>query len=96
MPDLIELQHRTQTLAGADCQLRRHEPLSLLGYDLLCDKNRAAAAWQALIAAGAQPAGLEAYHTLRIEAGTPVYGLDIDERYRNLPYVCVYSGPVRR
>ena len=23
------------------------------------------------------------------------YGLDIDERYRNLPYVCVYEGPER-
>ena len=21
------------------------------------------------------------------------YGLDVDERYRNLPYVCVYEGP---
>src|SRR4029077_577828 len=46
-------------------------------------KNRAAAVWQALIAGGAQPAGLQAYHTLRIEAGTPVYGLDIDDS--NLP-----------
>jgi folate-binding protein YgfZ len=29
--------------------------------------------------AGARPAGLEAYNVLRIEAGTPVYGPDIDE-----------------
>ncbi|MGH9010604.1 MAG: hypoxanthine phosphoribosyltransferase, partial [Acidimicrobiia bacterium] len=21
------------------------------------------------------------------------YGLDVDERYRNLPYVCEYAGP---
>ena len=39
--------------------------------------------WQVLRAAGGQPAGLRAYHQLRVEAGTPVYGVDIDET--NLP-----------
>ena len=24
------------------------------------------------------------------------YGLDVGERYRNLPYVCVYQGPAER
>src|SRR5207244_7503068 len=43
----------------------------------------AAAVWQALLAGGARPAGIEAYNALRIEAGTPVYGLDIDDT--NLP-----------
>ena len=28
---------------------------------------------------GAKPAGLDAYETLRIEAGSPVYGIDVDE-----------------
>lgn len=83
LPDLIELQHTTQTLAGAQCQLRRHEPLGLLGYDLLCDKDRAADVWQALVVGGARPAGLEAFHMLRVEAGTPIYGRDIDDS--NLP-----------
>jgi folate-binding protein YgfZ len=31
------------------------------------------------MAAGVRPAGLETYHTLRVEAGTPLYGVDIDE-----------------
>jgi glycine cleavage system T protein len=83
MPNLVELQHATETLAGARCQLRCHQPLGLLGYDLLCEKERAVAVWQALIAGGARPAGLEALNTLRIEAGTPVYGTDIDDT--NLP-----------
>jgi glycine cleavage system T protein len=83
LPDLVELQHMTQPFAGSNVQLRRHEPLGVLGYDLLCEKPQAAALWQALTASGARPAGLEAYNVLRIEAGTPVYGLDIDES--NLP-----------
>jgi glycine cleavage system T protein len=83
LPDLAELQHLVQTLAGATCSIRRHDPLGLPGYDILCPADQSAAAWQALLAIGARPAGLEAYQTLRVEAGTPVYGLDIDET--NLP-----------
>jgi folate-binding protein YgfZ len=45
----------------------------------VCLRNRAEGIWQMLVNAGAQPAGLEAYHTLRVEAGTPEYGPDIDE-----------------
>jgi len=51
----------------------------LPGYDLVCQRAEAAALWQALMSAGARPAGLEAYEILRIEAGTPIYGIDIDE-----------------
>jgi glycine cleavage system T protein len=83
IPELVELQHTTLTIAGADRQVRRHQPLGLLGYDLLCERDHAAAVWSALLAAGARPAGLQAYDTLRIEAGTPVYGRDIDDS--NLP-----------
>src|SRR5207249_6317983 len=35
--------------------------------------------WRMLTAAGATPAGQDAYEVLRVEAGTPVYGVDIDE-----------------
>ena len=79
LPELAELQHITQTFAGMSVQLRRHQPLGLPGYDMLCDKDGAAAMWQRLVASGARPAGAEVYNTLRMEAGTPVYGLDIDE-----------------
>jgi len=36
--------------------------------------------WQALTAAGAKPAGSEAWEMLRISLGVPVYGADIRER----------------
>jgi glycine cleavage system T protein len=83
LPDLTELQHCGQTLASATCTFRRHDPLGVPGYDILCPADGSDAVWQTLLAAGARPAGSEAYRTLRVEAGTPVYGLDIDET--NLP-----------
>jgi folate-binding protein YgfZ len=57
----------------------RQGPLGLPGHDLLCPREGAASVWQRLVAAGARPAGLDAYEVLRVEGGTPVYGKDIDE-----------------
>jgi folate-binding protein YgfZ len=60
-------------------QVRWQEPLGLPGFGLLCSPSRAAAVWQSLVSAGARPAGMLAYETLRVEAGTPAYGKDFDE-----------------
>jgi folate-binding protein YgfZ len=59
--------------------VRCTDPLALPGYDLLCPAEQAAALWQKLLSNGAHPAGREAWEVLRIEAGTPLYGVDIDE-----------------
>jgi folate-binding protein YgfZ len=80
VPDLGPLEHMERTFGqNATCHVRRHDPLGLSGYDLVCLKPRAAEVWQRLNAAGAAPAGAETYDILRVEAGTPVYGRDIDE-----------------
>jgi len=80
LPDLAELHHVEKTWgAGATSTIRRHDPLGLPGYDILCPAGQAEGVWRALTAAGARPAGLQAYEVLRIEGGTPVYGVDIDE-----------------
>jgi len=49
------------------------------GFDLIVDANHAADLWSALQAAGARPVGYDALETLRIEAGQPRYGVDMDE-----------------
>jgi glycine cleavage system T protein len=49
------------------------------GFDLIVDSAHAAALWQALSEAGAQPVGYDALETLRIEAGIGRYGRDMDE-----------------
>jgi folate-binding protein YgfZ len=59
--------------------LRRHDALGLPGYDLVCPAEQAATIWQRLLQAGARPAGREACEILRIEAGLPREGADIDE-----------------
>jgi folate-binding protein YgfZ len=80
VPDLEGFQHMERTFgATATCSIRRHNPLGLPGYDIVCLPQRAEGVWRMLTAAGAKPAGLDSYETLRIEAGTPVYGVDIDE-----------------
>ena len=58
--------------------VRRHDRLGLPGFDLVVPKEQAAETRDRLIAAGATPASPETYETLRIEAGTPLFGPDID------------------
>lgn len=49
------------------------------GLELALPSTEAAAAWQALAAAGVAPCGLGARDTLRLEAGMNLYGQDMDE-----------------
>jgi aminomethyltransferase len=49
------------------------------GVELLLDPDRAAAVWQALLSAGAEPVGLGARDTLRMEACLHLYGNDMTE-----------------
>jgi tRNA-modifying protein YgfZ len=80
LPDLGEFMHMERTFGStATCHLRRHDPLGVPGYDIVCRNERAAGVWRMLRSAGAVPAGESAFETLRIEAGTPVYGVDIGE-----------------
>ena len=48
-------------------------------YTLFGSAEGIAALWDALRAAGAVPAGLGVWSTLRVEAGRPVFGTDMDE-----------------
>jgi folate-binding protein YgfZ len=80
VPDLEELQHMMRTFgADATCHIRGHSPLGVPGYDIVCLAGRAPVVWETLARAGTAPAGLEAYEIFRVEAGTPVYGKDMDE-----------------
>jgi aminomethyltransferase len=49
------------------------------GFEIGLDNEHAEAAWDALLARGAKPAGLGARDTLRLEAGMCLYGNDIDD-----------------
>lgn len=79
IPALAEFQHMERSFGTATASIRRRDRLGLPGFDIICPNARAETVWKALTAAGAVPAGLEAFELLRVEAGTPVYGIDIDE-----------------
>ena len=49
------------------------------GFEVALPEEHAVTFWDALIAAGVAPAGLGARDTLRLEAGLPLYGQDMDE-----------------
>jgi len=49
------------------------------GFDLFVDATAAEFLWNRLVAAGARPIGSETLEVLRIEAGIPRYGIDMDE-----------------
>ena len=49
------------------------------GFDLVIDSSRKAELQQALETAGAQPVGEDTFEILRVEAGIPRFGIDMDE-----------------
>src|SRR5437899_2125222 len=49
------------------------------GFDLFVASDKAIALWDKLSDAGARPLGFDAFEILRIEAGRPRYGADMDE-----------------
>jgi folate-binding protein YgfZ len=49
------------------------------GYDVVVPTERIETVWRALVNAGARPAGHGTLETLRIEAGRPRWGADMDE-----------------
>jgi len=84
VPNLDELAlYMANIAASGTCQVRRHTILGLPGYDILSPATGAGVVWQTLVRAGASAAGLRAYHTVRVEAGRPLDGVDIDAT--NLP-----------
>jgi folate-binding protein YgfZ len=80
VPPLEPLQHMVRTFGASDTSsVRRFDPLGVPGYDIVCLRARAEHIWQLLEKAGARPAGRDAFEILRVEAGTPEFGPDLDE-----------------
>lgn len=81
IPDLAELHHVARTFGSPSGTIhgRRQACLAPPGYDLFCAATDAGRLRDALLGAGAVAAGPETLEVLRVEAGWPVYGVDIDE-----------------
>lgn len=59
-------------------QIRRNDWLGSGGFDCFVSADNIVAFWQAIVTLGAKPAGDTTYQCLRIEAGKPEFGKDID------------------
>ena len=64
----------------AECTVVRGEDAQHESYEIWLAPQDVFKTWQALLAAGATPAGSEALEMQRIVAGVPLYGVDIRER----------------
>lgn len=76
-------QHAEAILADTSVRIIRASDTGEDGYELLVACERVEAVWQTLLEAGKPlglcPVGLTALNMLRVEAGIPWYGVDMDE-----------------
>ncbi len=78
--DLPEHHTVSRALNGTEVAITARAPAGEPGYDLWVTAERAEPLWKALVDAGGRPVGFEALEVLRVEAGIPRYGVDVDER----------------
>jgi aminomethyltransferase len=78
---LVPYYHHVQgRVAGVQCFISRTGYTGEDGFELYCRAGDAETVWGALVQpGGAEPCGLGARDTLRLEAGYPLYGSDIDD-----------------
>lgn len=80
--DLSKFKHRdcgTIKVAGQEVFASRSGYTGEDGFEFFFDKENAESLWNALIKNGAFPCGLGARDSLRLEAGLPLYGHELDE-----------------
>jgi len=77
-------RHQEATLAGITIRVIRVSDTGEDGYEFLVPAEQAGQCWTTLLQAGEpfglRPIGLAALQMLRVEAGIPWYGLDMDDR----------------
>ena len=76
---LAPYAHVSVQLDGATLLVAKVPDLELEGFELIVPADAFDALWTRAVAAGAVPAGLEAWDIARVEAGRPEWGIDIDD-----------------
>jgi len=77
--ELPEFAHRAVSFNGKPLRVVVTSHTGEIGFLFVGPPDVAGQLWEHCCAAGAQPVGMEALDTLRIEAGIPWYGPDMDE-----------------
>ena len=78
LPSLRLFRAVETDVAGAPCVVARTGYTGEDGFELMVPVGDAPRIWKALVDAGAAPCGLGARDVLRLEAGLPLHGNDID------------------
>src|ERR1044072_1463403 len=83
IPELPEYNWITTMIAGQEVIVMSKTHTGEIGFDLLIPEKSLKDVWDFLLLKGefysAIPVGLEALEVLRVEAGIPLYGVDVDE-----------------
>jgi aminomethyltransferase len=96
LPELAPFAFAQSEACGVRAVIARTGYTGEPGVELMVASERAVELWDALMAAGAVPAGLAARDTLRLEVCYPLYGNDLDERHTalesGLGWVCALAA----
>jgi folate-binding protein YgfZ len=76
---LAPYSHVSVQVDGATIIVAKVPDLDVEGFELIVPADVFSALWMRTVAAGATPAGLEAWEIARVEAGRPEWGVDIDD-----------------
>lgn len=76
---LAPYAHVRVELDGHPLLVARVPELAVDGYELIVPAEAFGMVWQRACAAGARPAGLDAWEIARVEAGRPEWGIDMDD-----------------
>ncbi|MDB4879418.1 MAG: hypothetical protein JWL60_864 [Gemmatimonadetes bacterium] len=76
---LAPYAHVTVAVDGHEVLVTRVPELAVEGFELIVPGQAFGALWSRAVAAGATPAGLEAWEIARVEAGRPEWGIDMDD-----------------
>ena len=68
------------TIGEVPCTIIEAYSVSVPRYELWFAPEHVLAVWETLLAAGAEPCGLEAMEALRVLEATPLYGVDLNDR----------------
>jgi tRNA-modifying protein YgfZ len=71
--------HVNATVNGAHVMVARTPDAGVEGFELFAPAEGCADLWRSLASTGARPAGMSAWDIVRIEAGRPEWGIDIDD-----------------
>ncbi|HYV96059.1 MAG TPA: glycine cleavage T C-terminal barrel domain-containing protein [Gemmatimonadaceae bacterium] len=79
LAQLPPYHHVAARIAGHDARILRSPDFGVPGFDILVSAEASATVFEMLIDAGARAVGLAAADIVRVEAGRPEWGIDMDD-----------------